>query len=56
MGVRKLLVGEDNSLAERIRRRRWSLILQHASPCSFLPRSAWCGYFAVADGRGRAHA
>ena len=29
MGVRKLLVGEDNSLAERMRRRRWSLILQH---------------------------
>ena len=29
MGVRKLLVGEHNSLAERMRRRRWSLILQH---------------------------
>ena len=29
MGARKLLVGEDNSLAERMRRRRWSLILEH---------------------------
>lgn len=29
MGVRKLLVAEDNSLAERMRRRRWGLILRH---------------------------
>jgi hypothetical protein len=28
----------------------------NALPCSFLPRSPWCGYLAVADGRGRAHA
>jgi hypothetical protein len=40
MGVRRLLVGEDNSLAERMWRRCWSLILHDASPCSFLPRSA----------------
>ncbi len=29
MGVRKLLVREDNSLAERMRRRRWKLMLRH---------------------------
>jgi hypothetical protein len=29
VGARKLLVGEDNSLAERLRRRRWNLILSH---------------------------
>ena len=29
MGVRRLLVGEDNSLAERMRLRRWRSILRH---------------------------
>jgi hypothetical protein len=28
----------------------------NALPCRFPPRSPWCGYLAVADGRGRAHA
>lgn len=29
MGVRGMLVGEDESLAERMRRRRWNLVLRH---------------------------
>jgi hypothetical protein len=51
MGARELLVDEDNSLAERMRRGRWRRILRHFLGWpSFV---SWISAELLSGGRGR---